>query len=297
MANSPPQSLLIIAGWGRYPWLLVEGARRAGVGRIDVLGFRGSVDRGLRNVADTYRTLPFGSLSDFLRAVCDAGCQAVVMGGQIHPLSLFRARFDDAARDEMRRMPVRNAHTLFGRLSELMTQHGQVVLPASFFMREHLPRAGVLTRRAPTPRERQDLTVGFDLAMAVCNLDIGQTVVVKEGVVLAVEAFEGTNAAIRRGGRLGGPGATVIKVAKQGHDMRFDIPVIGLKTLQVLRRQRVSALGIQAGRVLVLDQRAVVAQADRQGLAIEAVDSGLPHAPVCAAQGAADRPPEGPVRE
>ncbi len=295
MSDSPPDSLLVIAGWGRYPWLLVEGARRAGVGRVDVLGFRGSADRGLRRVADRYEAIPFGSLSVFLRTVREAACQAVVMGGQIHPLSLFRARFDEAARDEMRRMPVRNAHTLFGRLSELIAHNGQTVLPASFFMSRHLPEAGVLTRRAPTDRERLDLQAGFDLALAVCNLDIGQTLVIKEGVVLAVEAFEGTNAAIRRGAKLGGPGATVIKVAKQGHDMRFDIPVIGLRTLRVLRRHRIATIGIQAGRVLLLDQRAVLAEADRLGLSIEAVESGLPHAPVCPPRDTASTPAEGPV--
>ena len=110
--------------------------------------------------------------------------------------------------------------------------------------------------------------------------DVGQTVVVKSGMVLAVEAFEGTNAAIRRGGKLGGKGAVVFKAAREGHDMRFDIPVVGLKTLKVMRRAGATALGFQAGRLILLDREAVVEFADRHGIAIIGVDSGLPPAPL-----------------
>ena len=280
MTPDLPESLLIVAGWGCYPRLLAEGARRAGVRRIAVLGFRGSTETGLLRVADSVDLMPFGSLESFLRKAQASGCSAVVMGGQIHPLCLFRARFDQLARDELKRLPVRNAHTLFGRLSELLAEAGLRVLPASLFMHGHMPSSGLLTRRAPDERERSDLRFGFETALAVCNLDIGQTLVVKDGVVLAVEAFEGTNAAIKRGAKLGGNGAVVVKVAKDGHDMRFDIPVMGLKTLAVLHRRRIWTLGIQAGRVLLLEQSRFVAEADRLGIAIEAVDSGFPHAPV-----------------
>ncbi len=275
-----PSSLLIVAGGGCYPRLLAEGARRAGVRDVAVLGFRGGTDRRLRRVADRMERIPFGSLALFLEKVRGAGCEAVALSGQIHPLSLFRARFDARARQELRQLPARNAHTLFGRLAELLAETGLTVLPASLFMQGHFAQAGLLTRCAPDGRERADLRLGFETAMAVCNLDIGQTLVVKDGVVLAVEAFEGTNAAIRRGARLAGAGAVVVKVAKYGHDMRFDIPVIGRKTLSVLRRHRVRTLGVQAGRVLLLEQPQLLAQANRMGLAIEAVDSGLPHAPV-----------------
>ena len=116
--------------------------------------------------------------------------------------------------------------------------------------------------------------------MTVSNLDVGQTVVVKEGMILAVEAFEGTNDAIRRGGKLGGPGAVVVKVAKDGHDMRFDIPVIGAQTIPTLKRARISALAFQARRTVLLEREEVIAAADRLGIALVAIDSGLPPAPV-----------------
>lgn len=280
MTHQPPESLLIVAGGGCYPRLLAEGARRAGVRRIAVLGFRGSTDWRLREAVDHFERIPFGSLTLFLRRARETGCDTAVMGGQINPLSLFRARFDEAAREELRRMPVRNAHTIFGRFSELLTEAGMAVLPASLFMQGHIPSAGLLTQRAPDDRERGDLRFGFATALAVCNLDIGQTLVVKDGVILAVEAFEGTNAAIRRGAKLGGSGSVVVKVAKDGHDMRFDIPVIGMRTLTLLRRHGIRTLGIQAGRVLLLEQPRLIDEANRRGIAIEAVESGLPPAPV-----------------
>ena len=276
---SPPRSLLVVAGWGAYPRYVLEGARRAGVERLAVLGFRGSCPRSLRHLCDRFERIPLGSLSLFLERARAAECESVLMAGQIHPMSLLHARFDDAAKAEMARLPVLNAHTAFGRIADLLAESGMSVLPASLFMAGHLPAPGVLTRRAPDERESRDIRYGLDIATAIGDADIGQTVVVKNGVVLAVEAFEGTNRAIDRGARMGRGGSVVAKAAKRGHDMRFDIPVIGLKTLALLRRRRVSALGLQAGRVLLLERDEILAFADRHGIAIEAVESGLPHAP------------------
>jgi len=275
-----PQSLLIAAGWGLYPRLMAEGARRAGVSHISVLGFRGGIDRQLVKMADQVELLPFGSLEHYFQRVRASGCDAAVMGGLIRPAYLFRARFDSLARDEFRRMKVRNAHTLYGRVADMMIEQGLPVLPASLFMGDHIPSEGVLTRRAPDEQEQAALQLGLDIGMAVCNLDIGQTVIVKDGVVLAVEGFEGTDQAIRRGAKLGGAGVTVVKVAKEGHDMRFDIPVVGMRTMALLRRYKIKMLGLQAGRIVILEQARVIAEADRLGIAIEAVESGLPRAPV-----------------
>ena len=131
-----------------------------------------------------------------------------------------------------------------------------------------MPGAGVLTRRAPTMQEEGDMALGFRVARTTSGLEIGQTVAVKEGTILAVEAFEGTDAAIRRAGRLGGAGAVVIKAAKRGHDMRFDIPVVGLRTIGTLRKARVSALALEAGRCIVLERERFIRAADAAGLAV-----------------------------
>ena len=139
-----------------------------------------------------------------------------------------------------------------------------------------MPEAGVLSARGPTEQESADIQLGLKVAKTTSGLDIGQTVVIKNGTILAVEAFEGTDAAIARAGELGGVGAVVVKVAKRGHDMRFDIPVIGEHTMKSLRRIKAAALAIEAKRTILLDREVVVAEANRQGLCLVAMEVGQP---------------------
>ena len=146
-------------------------------------------------------------------------------------------------------------------------------------MDECLPGVGKLTDRDLTDLERDDVKRGIQVAADVGRHDVGQTVLVKSGMVLAVEAFEGTNAAIRRAGKLG-KGSILFKAAREGHDWRFDIPVVGLKTLKTMRKAGVTALAFQAGRLILLDREAVIAYANRHGIAIVGIDSGLPSAPL-----------------
>jgi DUF1009 family protein len=275
-----PEHLLLIAGSGSYPQLLFDGARKAGVRRISVIAVRGMTSRRLAAMADQHVWCGVGEIGRILDWAQQCGARHAAMVGQITPSALFRTRFDPLAREVLRTIPVKNAHTLFGRVAELLAERGVQAIPSSLFMDDHLPAPGVLSRRAPDSRETGDIELGHRVGMTVCNLDVGQTVVVKDGMILAVEAFEGTNAAIRRGGKLGGPGAVVVKVAKDGHDMRFDIPVIGARTISVLKRARISALAFQARRTVLLERAEAIAAADRLGIALVAIDSGLPPAPV-----------------
>ena len=263
-----PDCLLLIAGQADYPLLLARAARAQGVRRIVALAFRGETRREIREVADEVVWLHVGSLAAFLEAVRSSGAGVAVMAGQIAPHNLFNLRMDRAMIDALKAMPVKNAHTIFGELIRRIEQTGVRLLPASLFMQEHMPSAGLLTRRAPDEREEADIKIGRRVIKDTSHLDIGQTVVVKEGMVLAVEAFEGTNRAIRRGGKLGGPNTVVVKVPKVGHDMRFDIPVIGLKTLSMIRKARVSCLAIEAGGAILLDKESFVSRADALGLAV-----------------------------
>ena len=275
-----PQELLIISGWGVYPRLLADGARTAGVKRISVLGFKGSTCRSTCRAADDVQMIPFGDLGRFKDAVAKSGCRHAVLAGQINPLCLFRSRMDAEMMQELAKIKIRNAHTLFHRLIEELRKFDVEVLPASLFMASHIPAPGVLTTRTPDEREAADIAFGNRIALRVCDLDIGQCVVVKDGVVLAVEGFEGTNATIKRGGAIARKGAVVVKVAKQDHDMRFDIPVIGAKTIAVMSNAKISALSVQAGRTLILDMPEVIRLANRVGIAIQAVETSLPPAPV-----------------
>ncbi|MDR2850106.1 MAG: UDP-2,3-diacylglucosamine diphosphatase LpxI [Verrucomicrobiota bacterium] len=280
MPQDAIRHLLIVAGDGTYPACIAAGARRAGVGRVTVLGLRGSTARATAALADDCAWFGVGEVRAIFEWAAGLGASHGIMAGGITPLALFRTRFDALARAWLKELPVKNAHTIFGKIAAELEKIGIRALPASCYMDGYLPGAGVLTRRAPDEREAGDIAFGHRVARDICGLDIGQTLLVKDGMILAVEAFEGTNAAIRRGGKLGGAGAVVVKVAKEGHDMRFDIPVVGEQTLSVLRKAGVSALAYQAGRLVMLERDNVIAAADRMNIAIVGLDSGLPAAPL-----------------
>ena len=271
--------LLVVAGAGSYPRLVVEGAKRAGVGRVDVLAVKGSCVRATRKAADHVVVFAAGESDKAVEWAGSQGYDGAVLAGQVSPLSLFRGKFDETVRGWLKAMPVKNAHTIFGKLVAEFERCGTKVLPASSFMDECLPGVGKLTARDLTDLERDDVKRGQEVAADVGRHDVGQTVLVKSGMVLAVEAFEGTNAAIRRAGRLS-RGSVLFKAAREGHDWRFDIPVVGLKTLKMMKRAGVTALAFQAGRLILLDREEVVRFANRHGIAVVGIDSGLPSAPL-----------------
>ncbi len=278
-ASTTPDSLLIIAGWGDFPRLVADGAHAAGVKRVSVLGFKGSTLRSTCRAVDDFTMIPFGNLDLVRKSITESGCKKTVLAGQINPLCLFSSRMDKSMLSELAKLKLRNAHTIFHRFIEDIENLGVEVLPSSLFMKNHIPTEGVLTARAPDERENGDIVYGNRIAMEICNHDIGQTVVVKDGVVLAVEGFDGTNVTIKRGGNLVRRGAVVIKVAKNGHDMRFDIPIIGTKTVGIMKASGISALSIQARRTIVLNLPRVVEAANRAGIALVAVKTDLLPAP------------------
>lgn len=270
--------LLVVAGAGSYPRLVIEGAKRAGVETVDVLAVKGSCARATRKAADHVVAFAAGECDKAAVWAGQMGYDGAILAGQVSPLSLFRGKFDDVVKSWLAAMPVKNAHTIFGKLVAEFERCGTKVLPASSYMDDSLPGVGALTRRDLTDAERDDVRRGIEVAADVGRHDVGQTVLVKSGMVLAVEAFEGTNAAIRRAGKLS-KGAVLFKAAREGHDWRFDIPVVGLKTLKTMKKAGVTALAFQAGRLILLDRKKVVAYANRKGIALVGVDSGLSPAP------------------
>lgn len=274
------KKLIVVAGAGEYPRHVIEGAKAAGVAEVVALAVKGSTMRATWRAADSVHWVSLGGIADGIRWMAAQGADGVVMAGQVNPLSLFRGRFDDEVKAWLAELEVKTAHTIFGKLIDKMAAHGIVTFPASSYMDAHMPGEGLLTARAPTPAEEADIRHAAAVAHDVGVHDVGQTVMVKRGMVLAVEAFEGTNAAIRRGGRLGGHGSVVFKAAREGHDMRFDIPVAGLKTLKTMHRAGATALAFQAGRLVLLDRQAVIRYADAHSIAIVGIESHLPHAPL-----------------
>ncbi len=272
MKGPPVKELGIIAGRGVYPRVLATSARRQGVERIFAVAFKKETDRVIDQLADEVCWIHLGQLGPMLDAFKASGVKQVVMAGQITPTHLFQIRMDKPMRDLLGRLKERNAHTIFGAVGDALRELGIELTEASLFMESAMPAPGVLAGRTPNEREQADIELGLRVAKTTSGLEIGQTVVVKEGTILAVEAFEGTDETILRAGRLGGPGSVVVKVAKQGHDMRFDIPVIGERTLKKLKKAKASVLALEAHRTILLDKETVIERAQRQGLCLVAVE-------------------------
>lgn len=265
-----PKSFALVAGRGAYPLLLAESAKKRGVHPLIVVACKGETDRSIARFADELHWVGLSEIGRALDIVKASGVKNAIMVGSIAPASIFKAYLDPFIRAIFARLPILHAHSIFGAFVEEFAKIGVELLPATLFMEDHMPAAGQLSTRAPTAPEERDIAIGLQIGKATSGLDIGQTVVVKDAMVLAVEAFEGTDAAIRRAGKLGGPGSVVIKVAKNNHDVRFDLPVIGPRTIQSLCKARATALAFEAGRTVLLEREAVLKAANRYNIAIVA---------------------------
>lgn len=277
MTFTTPESLSIIAGRGAYPRVLAESARSQGVRRIAAVAFKRETDSVIEKVADDVTWVHIGQLQALLDALQSFGIPQCVMAGQIKPTHLFNVRPDKRMFELLGRLQERNAETIFGAVGEELRTVGIQLMQASLFMESTMPPVGPIGHLPPTPAQWDDIRLGLRIAKATSGLDIGQTVVVKEGTVLAVEAFEGTDAAILRAGELGGPGSVIVKVAKRGHDMRFDIPVIGERTFKSMRKSGSAVLAVEAGRTILLERENLIQLANRLGVAFLAVSMDEPN--------------------
>ena len=262
--------------------MIVEGAKSAGVPQVDVMAIAGSTDRATVKAADHVIWAKLSSSADVLRQLAAEKYDGVILAGQISPMSLFRGGFSAEIQSWINECKVKNAHTIFGKLIEKLAAMGLTVLPASLYLDKAMPGVGMLTSRPLTDDEKSDIEHAKKVAHDVGLHDVGQTVMVKSGMVLAVEAFEGTNAAIKRGGKLSGRkgGAVVFKAAREGHDFRFDIPVIGMTTMKKIAKAKATALAFQAGRLIIVDIDEVIAFANKHNIALVGVECGLPPAPL-----------------
>jgi len=261
-------SLFLIAGSGDYPRLVIESARSAGVRRVALAAFDGETPPELKQLADEVYPMKVGQLGKLLDAAKKSGATKAMMAGQLAPGNLFDLRPDLRALVLLARLKERNAGTLFGAVAAELALAGVELLPATTFLGDHMAGKGHLAGPRLTPRHIEDLEFGFRLAKECSRLEIGQTVIVKNGTVLAVEAFEGTNDAIRRGGKLGSGGSSMVKVSKPGQDMRFDVPVVGTTTLEIAAEAKIHAIGVEAGSTLLLDRAKVARAADALAITI-----------------------------
>ncbi|HSI83122.1 MAG TPA: UDP-2,3-diacylglucosamine diphosphatase LpxI [Candidatus Methylacidiphilales bacterium] len=245
----------IIAGSGRYPVLLAEAARKAGVKRIVVAAFKDETDPVMEELADICMWMRVGQLGRMISFFGQCGAKGAIMAGQIAPSNLFNLRPDMKALLLLAKLKERNAESIFGAIGAEMSKAGTELLPATSFLEDAMPGPGLVAGPALPRRSKMDIQYGYRIAKEVSRLDIGQSVVVKKGTVLAVEAFEGTDATIARGGQQSrGEGAVLVKVSKPKQDMRFDVPVIGPRTMESARASGISVVACEANRTLLLDK-------------------------------------------
>lgn len=261
----------LIAGEGELPALCARSAARQGYEVIGI-ALSDAVREALAPLSTRLYRLGVGQANKILTCLKKEGVGQILLIGKIHKgLLLSRPALDLRAVKILRRLRNQNDMTIFGAILQELEGEGMEILEQSRFLGDLIPQAGNLTRAKLTAREEEDVRFGFTLAKSVARLDIGQTVVVKERMIVAVEALEGTDETLRRGCQLAGEGAVAVKVSRPRQDPRFDLPAVGLKTIEVLAAGRGAVLAVEAGSTLVLDRPRVVDRARRAGIKLVAV--------------------------
>lgn len=268
------ESLGIIAGNRALPFALAKEARAAGIRRLIAVAFEGETDPSLAALVDEIVWLKVGQLDRMIRVFADRQVRHCVMVGQIAPKNLFDLRPDLRAVKLLWRLKEKNAHTIFGAIGDELEKEGVKLIEATPWLKSMMPGPGFHLGRALNEDEQQDVRFGWRIAKEVARLEIGQTVVVKGGTVLAVEGFEGTDRCLARGGELAGKGGggVAVKVAKLKHDMRFDIPCVGAGTVETCARSGVAVLAFESGKTLLLEREAVETLLARHKMAMVAVE-------------------------
>lgn len=263
-----PEILGIIAGNGVYPHELTQAARKAGVKQIVAAAFVDETDRSIEKNVDTVEWLRVGQLGRLLKFFRENKVRQAIMAGQIAPKNLFDLRPDVKALVVLAKLKQRNAESIFTAIAEELKKVDIDLLPATTFMDDQLATTGLIAGSKLSRVEEDDVDLAWSVAKEIARLDIGQTIIVKNGTVLAVEAFEGTNDAIKRGGALAREGAVMIKVAKPNQDMRFDVPVIGVETIKVAAQAKLRVIAVEAGKTLLLERAEVIDAAGRANISI-----------------------------
>jgi DUF1009 family protein len=270
LAQPPLHALGIIAGNGVYPRLLADGARRAGVEKIVAAAFTDETDPVLERHVNVLEWMRVGQLGRLLKFFRSQDIHHAIMAGQIAPKNLFDLRPDLKALMLLGKLKERNAESIFAAIADELAKIDVDLLPATTFLEDSLAQSGVIAGPKLSSREEHDVDLGWNVAKEIARLDIGQTIVIKNGTIVAVEALEGTNEAIKRGGTLAREGAVMVKVSKPNQDMRFDVPVIGVETVRIAAESGVRVIGVEAGKTLLLERDAVIALANGSNMSVVA---------------------------
>jgi UDP-2,3-diacylglucosamine hydrolase len=262
------EPLGLIAGNGRFPFLVARAAREAGR-RVVAVAIREEADPAIEADSDETHWVGLGQLGRAIDALKGAGVTEAVMAGQVR----HRQIFSDVVPDlklvaVIARLAFKNTDSLLGGVADALEREGIRLLPSVALLADQMAAAGSMTRRAPSREEHHDIQYGRKVARGLASMDLGQSVAIKDRAAVALEAMEGTDEVIERAGRIAGTGVVVVKVAKPKQDLRFDVPVVGEATIATMRRAGARVLALEAGRTLLLDKPAVLRAADDGGIAV-----------------------------
>jgi DUF1009 family protein len=274
----------LIAGNGRFPFMVIEGARRAGVS-LSVAAIREETDPRIEQEVERLTWVGIGQLGKMIRFFKGEGVEKAIMAGQVKHVQIFSGAVPDARMLKMLlKLPRRNTNSLIGAVAAELASEGIDLIDSTYFLQDYLPAPGTLSRRQPNAAERADVEYGLEIAREMARLDLGQTIVVRGKACVAIEAMEGTDATIRRAGELmrGGKEArkrlrltsgalTVLKLSKPDQDMRFDVPVVGVPTIEAMAAAGGTCLCVSARKTLMFDRDEMLALANKNKIAIVAV--------------------------
>ena len=262
------EPLGLIAGNGRFPFLVAAAARRAGR-RVVAAAIKEEASPELEKEVDDFHWVGLGQLGRCIELLRGAGVHEAVMAGQVKHRQIFSDIVPDLKlMAVLARLAVKNTDSLIGGVADALAREGITLVSSTSLLADQMATPGAMTRRRPGRDALKDVEYGCRVGYALARLDLGQTVVIKDRAAVALEAMEGTDEVIRRAGRIAGPGTTVVKVAKPRQDMRFDVPVVGRGTLDAMREAGASTLAVEAGRTLLMDRPDLLAAAEELGIAV-----------------------------
>ena len=263
----------LIAGNGQFPFLAVEGARNAGAS-LAVVAIKEETDKRIEEVAEKVVWVGIGQLGKMISFFKKEGVEQAMMCGQVKHVQIFSGALPDLKMLKMLwNLPQRNTDALIGGIADVMAGEGIELIDSTFFIKDQLAQEGVLTKRKPDSNERGNIEYGLKIANEIARLDLGQTIVVRAKACVAIEAMEGTDAVIKRAGELAKGKLTVVKVAKPNQDMRFDVPVVGIPTIETMIRAGATCLCLTPNKTLMFDKEEMLNLATAHKISVVAVKS------------------------
>jgi len=258
----------LIAGNGQFPFLVVDGAKKQGAGLV-VAAIREETDKRIDDVADEVMWVGIGQLGKMISFFKSRGVTKAIMAGQVKHVQIFSGALPDVRMLKMLwNLPKRNTDALIGGIADELANEGIELVDSTYFLEDYLAPKGVLTKRAPSDIELDNIEYGIHIADEIARLDLGQTIVVRAKACVAIEAMEGTDATIQRAGELAKGKLTVVKVAKPDQDMRFDVPVVGVPTIQKMIEAGATCLSVAAGKTLIFDRDEMLELANKNGISV-----------------------------